>query len=194
MSGAEVILSVWTLINSEKTLAKGHSSIMCAAVSVPWELTSQVPLEVIFFLNKFSLHWMRLLRRCQVKNCNRCAAWLPQMNLARSSCCCPDFRSLYSSAAEKVPVMVMSGFCLVSCASANWTCCSNSWAVWSSSVACGDNRGTRWRMLPEVLQPVLWCNSLFVWSYLTYKPWLISQRTIFFSHTKPANGTFSHGL
>jgi len=24
--------------------------------------------------------------------------------------------------------------------------------------------------------------------------WLISQRTVFFSHTKPANGTFSHGL
>ena len=24
--------------------------------------------------------------------------------------------------------------------------------------------------------------------------WLISQRTVFFSHTKPTNGTFSHGL
>ena len=37
-------------------------------------------------------------------------------------------------------------------------------------------------------------NSMFACSYPAYKPWLISQRTIFFSHTKPANGTFSHGL
>jgi len=29
---------------------------------------------------------------------------------------------------------------------------------------------------------------------LAYKSWLISQRTVFFSHTKPANSTFSHGL
>ena len=37
--------------------------------------------------------------------------------------------------------------------------------------------------------------SLFACSYLTYKPWLISQRTIFFSHTKSANrSTFNHGL
>jgi len=36
--------------------------------------------------------------------------------------------------------------------------------------------------------------SLFDWLYLAYKPWLISQRTVFFSHIKPANGTFSHDL
>jgi len=28
---------------------------------------------------------------------------------------------------------------------------------------------------------------------LAYKPLFISQRTLFFSHTKPANSTFSHG-
>ena len=43
-----------------------------------------------------------------------------------------------------------------------------------------------------------WTNAssqpLFAWSYLAYKPWLIRQRTVFFSHTKLANSTFSHGL
>ena len=36
--------------------------------------------------------------------------------------------------------------------------------------------------------------SLFARSYLAYKPWLISQRIVFFSHTKPANSIFSHDL
>ena len=36
--------------------------------------------------------------------------------------------------------------------------------------------------------------SLFAWSYLAYKSLLISQRIVFFSHTKPANSTFSHCL
>jgi len=35
---------------------------------------------------------------------------------------------------------------------------------------------------------------LFVWACLAYKPYFFSQRTIFFSHTKSANSTFSHGL
>jgi len=29
---------------------------------------------------------------------------------------------------------------------------------------------------------------------LAYKPYFFSQRTIFFSHNKSANGIFSHGL
>ena len=37
-------------------------------------------------------------------------------------------------------------------------------------------------------------SSLFAWSYLAYKSWLLCQRIIFFSHTKPANSTFSHSL
>ena len=36
--------------------------------------------------------------------------------------------------------------------------------------------------------------SLFAWSCLAYKPWLINQQTIFFSHIKSTNNTFSHGL
>ena len=35
---------------------------------------------------------------------------------------------------------------------------------------------------------------LFVWACLTYKPYFFSQRTLFFSHTKSANSTFSHDL
>ena len=35
---------------------------------------------------------------------------------------------------------------------------------------------------------------LFVWPCLTYKSYFFSQRIIFFSHTKSANSTFSHGL
>ena len=36
--------------------------------------------------------------------------------------------------------------------------------------------------------------TLFVWACLAYKPYFFSQRTIFFSHTKSANSTFSYGL
>jgi len=40
----------------------------------------------------------------------------------------------------------------------------------------------------------VWSIALFVWVCLAYKPYFFSQRTIFFSHTKSANSTFSHGL
>ena len=36
--------------------------------------------------------------------------------------------------------------------------------------------------------------ALFAWACLTYKPYFFSQRTVFFSHTKSANSTFSHDL
>ena len=36
--------------------------------------------------------------------------------------------------------------------------------------------------------------TIFAWAYLTYKSYFFSQRTIFFSHTKSANSTFSHDL
>jgi len=35
---------------------------------------------------------------------------------------------------------------------------------------------------------------MFVLACLAYKPYFFSQRTIFFSHTKSANSTFSHDL
>ena len=37
-------------------------------------------------------------------------------------------------------------------------------------------------------------SALFVLGCLAYKPYFFSQRTIFFSHNKSANSTFSHGL
>ena len=36
--------------------------------------------------------------------------------------------------------------------------------------------------------------TLFAWACLAYKPYFFSQRTVFFSHTKSVNGTFSHDL
>ena len=35
---------------------------------------------------------------------------------------------------------------------------------------------------------------LFVWAYLAYKPYFFNQRTVFFSHNKSTNSTFSHDL
>jgi len=37
-------------------------------------------------------------------------------------------------------------------------------------------------------------DALFVWTCLAYKTYFFSQRTVFFSHTKSVNSTFSHNL
>ena len=39
-----------------------------------------------------------------------------------------------------------------------------------------------------------WPCAMFVWVCLTYKSYFFSQRTVFFSHTKSANHTFSYNL
>ena len=41
---------------------------------------------------------------------------------------------------------------------------------------------------------ILTTSTLFVWACLTYKPYFFSQQTVFFSHTKSTNSTFSRGL
>ena len=93
ISSTELMLFVCTWSNSQKTFAKGHPNMMCHAVSISCEQTSHVSLSVTFFLNKFSLAWILLLSKSQAKNCTLRGARLPQINLARASCCCPDLSS-----------------------------------------------------------------------------------------------------
>jgi hypothetical protein len=55
----------------------------------------------------------------------------------------------------------MSGLCLVSCSSVIWNCCNKAWAVWSSSVAGGDSRGTRCGVIPEAtIWATVWVGFL----------------------------------
>jgi len=46
---------------------------------------------------------------------------------------------------------------------------------------------------PPKKKKVSYEATMFVWACLAYKPYFSSQRTIFFSQTKSANGTFNHG-
>ena len=52
---------------------------------------------------------------------------------------------------------------------------------WNKNILMGELNMTTWS---RSIRPV----------HLAYKPYFFSQRTVFFSHNKSANSTFSHGL
>ena len=48
--------------------------------------------------------------------------------------------------------------------------------------------------MPDFRDPFIQVPILLFTVRLAYKPYFFSQRTVFFSHNKSTNGTFSHGL
>jgi hypothetical protein len=86
---------IWRPIAVQKDLANGQCSRIWSVVSLGWPQASQSWLSVIFFLNRFALHWIHSLEASHMKNCTRGgAAFFQTKSAIGSEACCLDFRSL----------------------------------------------------------------------------------------------------